>query len=495
MPPRAAPSYWGRLSIPITTSTIRAATGPRRFALILLVAIAARWLTFGNPVVHVDEEFYWVVAHMMHGGAVPFVDVWDRKPLGLFLVYWPAAGLPLPWGTWAYQIQALACVVATAWLIARLADRAGWGGGATLAAFAYILWLDVMGGAGGQAPVFYNLPMIAAAMLIVVGEHRRARRLYGCAAMLLVGAALQIKYSAVFEGLFFGLWLLWTEWRLARSVPRLIGYAAILAGLALLPTAIAFAAYARIGQADAFVFANFTSILARKPDPFLEQLGNAATLAALLSPMVAMALGARSPGASGDPGVRRFLFAWFAAALAGVALFGSWFEHYGLPVAVPGAACAAGFFARTDRPRWLAPAILLLCALVGQVILVAQRIGRGDGTQLAALADAVGVGPGCLFVYSGSSMLYAETHRCALSRFVFPSHLNRDRENGAIGVDQLVETRRILAAAPAVIVVRPRFTGERPAVRALVLDTVRRRYRLVARRPLGDIALAVYARR
>ena len=35
-------------------------TNPRlRLPLLILVAIAARALTFGNPVVHVDEEFYY----------------------------------------------------------------------------------------------------------------------------------------------------------------------------------------------------------------------------------------------------------------------------------------------------------------------------------------------------------------------------------------------------------------------------------------------------
>ena len=76
---------------------MQALTNPRlRLPILLLVAIAARWLTFGNPLVHVDEEFYFVTAMRMWQGALPFVDVWDRKPVGLFLLYAIPAWLGFP---------------------------------------------------------------------------------------------------------------------------------------------------------------------------------------------------------------------------------------------------------------------------------------------------------------------------------------------------------------------------------------------------------------
>ncbi|MGC4421304.1 hypothetical protein ABXW19_12555, partial [Streptococcus suis] len=68
-----------------------------------------------------------------------------------------------------------------------------------------------------------------------------------------------------------------------------------------------------------------------------------------------------------------------------------------------------------------------------------------------ALSAAVGRGPGCLWVYSGSTMLYVSTARSAPSRYIVPSHLARTREAGATGIDQQQEIRRILAARPAVV--------------------------------------------
>jgi hypothetical protein len=93
---------------------------------------------------------------------------------------------------------------------------------------------------------------------------------------------------------------------------------------------------------------------------------------------------------------------------------------------------------------------------------------------------AVGTGPGCLYVYSGDSMLYAATDRCALSRYVFPSHLDREREEDAVGVDQRAEAGRIMDRRPEVVVMRAPFPGERADVRALILRHLKQGYVLRA---------------
>lgn len=465
----------------------------RRLGILLLVAIAARAATFGNPVVHVDEEFYYFTGSALWRGLLPFVDIWDRKPAGLFLLYAAPAGLGFPAGIWAYQLLALAATVATAALIARLADRAGWRAGATAAACAYILWLDLLGGQGGQSPVFYNLPMIAAALLIL-RQDGTARRLPGLAAMALVGVALQIKYSVVFEGIFFGLWLLVAEWRRTRNVPLFLGHGAALAGVALLPTAVAAACYARIGAWDAFYFANFLSVFHRNPDPLSELALNLGQIVLIVSPLVALAVLALVRHAGAGNRHRRFLALWLAAAIGGVLVFRPWFDHYSLPILPPACAAAAGMLGSARWRRHWTPALLIVAALAGQIVLLTLRSGRGGGAQLAAVARAVGRGPGCLYVYSGSTMLYVATGRCALSRYIVPAHLSRAREAGAVGVDQDSEIRRILAARPAVVVMRPPYNGERPAARAIVLDAMARGYRRTATLPMGNERISVYKR-
>ncbi|TPG54082.1 hypothetical protein EAH76_05110 [Sphingomonas glacialis] len=464
-------------------------------ALIAAIALLARIMTFGDPVIQVDEEFYYVTAQAMWRGALPYIDIWDRKPIGLFLLYMPAAGLPLRWGLLAYQAMATLSLILTALLVAHLARRAGWGRGALAGAIAYVVWPDLLNGVGGQSPIFYNLPMVAAAALIVAAGERRDRRVLGGLAMVLVGTAMQIKYTALFEGIFFGLWLLRQEWRAVRRPVMLAAYGAILVALALAPTVAAYGFYAAHGQADAFVFANFASIAHRNANPLGEMARNIATLVLILSPLVAMAFAARGGTRDGSPDARGFLYLWFAAAVIGLVLFGTWFDHYGLPVLVPGCACAAGFFGNARFRRRLGPAILVIVALAAQIVVQVNLRARGDAAQFAALSEAVGRGPGCLYVYSGTTMLYAATERCRLSRYVVPAHLNRARESGATGVDQASEVRRILAARPAVVVMRPAFSGERPEIRQIVTAAMARDYRLVAVRPMGHEAIAVYRRR
>jgi hypothetical protein len=426
----------------------------------------------------------------MWQGAWPFVDVWDRKPIGLFLLYALPAAFGFPGGIWAYQAMALASVVATAWLIARMAERLGWGAGAMAAGIAYILWLDLLGGQGGQAPVFYNLLMMGAAWTILESDRRRARSL-GIVAMALVGIVLQIKYSAVFEGMVFGLWLLASEWRRSRSPVALMLYGIGLVAVSLIPTALAAGVYAAIGQWDAFLYANFLSIFHRNPDPLSELAGNLGQMILILSPIVTLAVLGLKRTWRGD-GEHGFLAVWLGAAIVGVLLFRPWFDHYGLPILLPACTASAAMLGSGAWRRRHAPALLLTVALAGQVVLLALRHERGDGTQFTALATAVGKGPGCLYVYSGSTMLYVATERCALSRWIVPAHLSRAREAGATGVDQDAEITRILSQHPAVVVMRPPYNGERPEAHARVLAAMAGGYRLTAKLPMGNETISVY---
>lgn len=465
-----------------------------RWAILLLVAIIARAATFGNPIVHVDESFYFVTARAMLDGALPYVDVWDRKPIGLFLLYTPAAAFGVPLGIWAYQAMALAAVVATALLIARLADRAGWRRGAPTGAIAYIVWLDLLEGQGGQAPVFYNLLMVGAAALIAASDRDhdpggRFRR--GLGAMALVGIALQIKYSVVFEGLFFGLWWLWREHRRRRhAVPMLAG-GALLALVALTPTALAWGYYESIGQGPAFLYANFQSIAARQGDPIGEQLGNLFKIAVIVSPLAAAAILASRRGAGA--GIRGWLFAWLLAATLGLLVFGSWFDHYALPLLVPLCICAAGFADDPRRSPRITAIVLLIALIGGEATVIIKRLNRGAPAQFAQVVAAIGHGPGCLYVYSGDPMLYPMSGRCRLSRYIFPSHLGRKRERGAIGVDQQAEIERILALKPVVVVLRTPYFGERTELRALVIMRMAKDYRIRAQVPIGRDINTVFA--
>ncbi len=466
---------------------------------LLLVALFARLPTFGNPILHVDEEFYFTVARAMLGGALPYVGVWDRKPIGLFLLYLPAAWAGPVAGLYVYQAMALAAATATASVIARLAQRAGWRQGSFAAGALYLLWLNFADGQGGQAPVFYNL-FVALAVSVSgpdgnggLRAHDRYRS--GGIAMALIGLALQVKYSCVFEGVFIGCWLVLREWRRSGSLRTTALYGVALVGVALLPTALVAAYYWHVGAEQAFVFANFTSIFRRGSSPLWETVGNFLTVTVLLAPLVAMGIAGLRTGAA-TPVARQWrmlLGGWLAAALAGLVLFGTWFDHYALPAMVPAVCCAAGFLGDTRRGRKVVVPLLLGSALVAQGVTVLNRRVRGTPAEFHALTAAIGTGPGCLYVYTPQPMLYAATGRCTLTPYLFPDHLSRGREAGAIGVDQASAVRGIFARRPAAVVFGS-YRGERADIHALVAGLLMRgRYRRTALAPIGTARVAVYA--
>ncbi|WP_051683395.1 glycosyltransferase family 39 protein [Sphingomonas sp. UNC305MFCol5.2] len=471
------------------------------WSILLLAAIAVRAIAFGNPVVHVDEEFYFYTAQRILDGALPYVDIWDRKPIGLFLIYLPAAAFGPVAGLWIYQAMALASVVLTALVIVRLAGHAGWGRGGLVAALLYLFMLGFGDGQSGQAPVFYNL-ITASAMLLALpctasADSERLRKGKAVVAMALIGVAMQVKYSVLFEGMFLGLWLLWRERRLGCPTHRTARFGAALVAVAMVPTLLAWGTYAAIGHGNAWFYANLGSIFDRNSDPPLVLLGAFLKVALILAPLLIVSgLSRHVPvNHESEHPIRALYFGWLIASVFGLIVFGTWFNHYALPVMLPACLCCAGFLGShpTGR-RIVAPLLLLAAGLGGEYTVWSASWHRGNATQLETLAETIGHGPGCMYVYSGNTSLYSHTGRCTLSPWVYPSHLSRERENGAVGVDQLAEIGRIFAKRPEVVVMGPAFSGERAESRALTITRLREgKYALRGRYPLGKSLLEVYA--
>jgi 4-amino-4-deoxy-L-arabinose transferase-like glycosyltransferase len=477
-------------------------------AVILVAAFAIRCCQFGNPLIQVDENFYLLVGDRMLHGALPYVDIWDRKPVGLFVLF---AGIRLLGGDGVLQYQIVATLFAagTALLIARIAEPMAGRLAGVVSGILYILLIGLLGGSGGQAPVFYTLFVVGAALATLTASTRPEiaagdiRRL-GCVAMALVGVAMQLKYTALFEGVFFGVMLLLASWKTSRRIDRLVIDGALWIAVALAPTLSALAWYAWIGQAEAFVYANFLSIGARSgasAGELLHRLAKAwralqlpaaaIVLVLLLKPWRAFPHGKATFG---------FVMAWLGAAVGGYLLFGTYFTHYALPLTAPiAAACAPLFRYRRGRRRLglVAAAIMLVAGTTAYAAVIHRmHLRRGTQKEMAAVVEAIRprLGAG-LFVWNGESILYHLTGARPPTRYAFPGHLNLLREHGAIGVDQAQEVRRILAGKPGVIVdespVPKDFNFE---VVAIVRAELARDYRPVAVIPTLKSKTIVYER-
>jgi hypothetical protein len=465
-------------------------------ALLLVVALATRAAMLGDPVYHVDEQLYLLVGDRLLHGAVPYVDLWDRKPIGLFLLYAGLRLLPGD-GVLAYQLAATAVAAATAWVVAAGARRLGAGAGAALAAgCAYLIWLPLLSGGGGQSPVFYNLAVALGGVLtlrlpaLAAARRRGAIVASGAAACLLAGLAIQVKYTPFVEGAAFGLAHLFFLRRAGGRWLPVAAAALLWVVLGLLPTLLAIAWFAARGDTTfrAFWFANFASVALRRGYPAAKIAARLAGTWAQLLPLVA--------GAALTWRRRRrpesvVAVIWLSAALVGYAIIGAFFDHYALPLVAPLAMLAAPAF--RDRRVLVATLGLGLAVLMVKTV---TRPREGDGIRRLAQVVQANSRSGCPYVFAGDSVVYLLAHACIPTPYAFPSSLAYDPERGATGIDEAAEVRRIMGGQPPVVVTldRPLAPWNAASV-GVVAAALARDYRLSFAAPRAGGHELVYVRR
>ncbi len=431
--------------------------------LILALALVTRGVTYGNPLVDMDDQFYWMVGRSMWNGDWPILDIWDRKPVGLFLIFGAIAGVNS--SILAMQLVATLFAAATAWIVRAAALTFTGAKGATFAALAYLLTLPAFGGQTGQSPVFYNLFIAGAGALLLraasldsaSGIRRDARW-----AMLLCGLALIVKQVSIVEGAYFGLAFLWLLHRRREPSRRIFGAGAMMIGIALLPTVATFLGYALAGThaVAAYGYAAYGSIFAKSATAVGSRLAGIEYFLLFMLPLLVFAaLGAVTRYREGVHAPHQLLIVgWIIAAVGGYLLIPNFFPHYALPIAVPLAISAASAFDRTSGLLFLA-AVAAFAIPLGQITdLRGNSKARRDFAAIARQVDAARH-DGCLYIVNGPVALYAVVPACRLTPYLFPYHLTLATETGAVGVDQRAEVSRILDLRPAVIITQDSERG------------------------------------
>lgn len=458
--------------------------------LLALYTLIVRGAWFGDPNADFDEQLYSLIGNAMLDGYLPFVDLWDRKPFGLFAIYAFAHAIGGP-GPEAFQLLGTLFTLAGAlmtFVLARdVADRLT----SAAAGLLYIVLIATYGAYSGNSEVFHVPMMLAMALLVRDPDHPRAvaRALI---AMLIGGLALQVKYTVLPQCLFFGLWALWGQYRRGTGLVSLVGLAAVFGLLGILPTALVGAAYAMAGHWDAFVFANFISFFDRLP----VSAGRLRSRIAIgLLPLAGLALlgvnSARRQRASAL-GSYRFIGLWSAAALATVFLPSTIYLYYLAAIVPPGVLLSLPLFApgaegdgKLTRLAVFLPAALYLLLMPFQYVLTQEN--RTATERLAsAIAPHIDAGAGrCLLVFDGPTSLYRMTGSCLPTRFIYPDHLNNALERTALGIRQEDEVARILAGRPPVIVTSDSpVTPQNPEALRRIRTAIARDYREIARESL-----------
>jgi hypothetical protein len=469
---------------------------PLHFHLLLLtlaiVTLATRIGYFSNPNLHIDDQFYLFVGQRMLEGELPYVDVWDRKPLGLFVIYAGIASLG-GGGVLQYQLVAALFVLATAAVIALFASRLASPRGAVLASALYIILLPALGGEGGQAPIFYNLPMAAAALLtfdaLECGHQGAMRRALG--AMLLCGLAMTVKQTSLFEGVAFGLLHLLNFRRSGCNWPLVAMKGAALLAIALLPTAAIYATYVLLGHGEAIWQATVLSVLAKGPIPLSDTGSQIIEVLVVLTMPLALAAASFRKLAEDRPGLRQtFFVAWGLGAVAGYLSVPNFFDHYALPLVVP--ICVLASRIGEGRSGLLG---FLLAAAIAGLFHEWEKWGSSDRQQMDRLVAEIrsGLGDGCLYIYAGPVYPYSATGACHPTRFVFPDHLESKAEATALPVDPAIEVQRVLEARPTVVVTAPRILYARNAdIQAILKSELASSYRKTAVVKFGLFPVTVW---
>ncbi len=461
--------------------------------ILLFATVALRLPWLGDALYHEDEGFYLAFAKAMHQGALPYVDVWDRKPFGLFILYWLVTFLPVD-PVLAYQAVSGLFAFGTAWAIYRVARYSHGEAAACGAAILYLAYLLPLFGGGGQAPVFYNLFVSFAvlALMPLQGASVPAAFVFrrGCIATLLCGLALTVKPTVVVESVFLGLV---AATHLVRRTDiiwhrRMLGVA-VFALLGLLPTLFILAGFAAIGEFQSYWFATVQSLALKMPQPLSASLNAARYLGLILLPFWLMAsLGAIMAFRGSRPApVTRFLAGWGVAAIGGFLLIPSFWDHYAISLLPPFAIFTAWIIARARTGIvWAFLSVGWAMAIAGWPTLPpAKATPMLDNLVQTINRERRG---GCLYVYEGPAVLYALTNACRVTSRLFPQHLDLRLERDATGIDPDVEMHGILARGPAVIVLTSRPIVREPNVqtRAILLAGLHRGYWRVGVFPMID---------
>lgn len=411
-----------------------------QIAFLAIAAFLFRFAAFGDPNMSIDESFYQLVGFEMRNGMVPYVDIWDRKPFGLFAIYWFFAAFPDP--VIAYQLGAAIAALGTAVIIARMASfRTEWGP-ATLGGICYLAMLNPLGGQGGQGPVYYNL-LVAFSAFQILRYRANPHNWRLASAMFALGLAITVKQTVFFEAVFFGLWAMTIHksWRLALLSIALGALPFVLIGLW----------YTGSGYWQEFLQAMVFANLDRPPLPLNVIGGNGFRTAISLAPLAGVCvisfLLARSHFDA------KFVGLWLVAAVAGFLSVPFLIDHYALPLLVPACLAASAAFSMKPFGYVLAGITAVYGVLLGNTFDVERHASSAADFERAAQIIRSKRSPnGELFLFDAPPLLYAVTGTRPMSVLGFPHHLSNSLELDTSHVRTIPELNRLIDEKPEMVI-------------------------------------------
>jgi len=432
---------------------------------ILLVFIALsmvmRFFSFFPSVINHDESTYILIAKAIRSGQLYFVDVFDTKPIGIFLLFGFFQEL---FGESIVVIRLFTSiwVALTAFFLYKVHLHFSTDKRAPITSgliYIFITSIFTFYGVSPNTETFFNLFTILALWLILKNGHW----LKFAAAGLLLGLAFIIKYVVLFDAFAFALFLAFLAYRKEMNFLQLIGKYFLLGLGFILPFSLALFFYHLKGALDQLFFYTFevsgNYFIETELKDYLAYLGDFFLRFFPVSIWFFYCLFNRKFQAQK---LRTLSFFWGASVLVVILLPGKLFGHYFIQFMLPFSLLAGSFFhpERKMGKVWKrihsAPigwGLLSLLVLVNLFFQFNDYYQKTDTPrEIAAFLQPLLQEEDIIYTYDHKHILYHLLDKESPTPYVHPSLLLNPKNAKALEINKDEEMKKILDQKPRFII-------------------------------------------
>lgn len=448
----------------------------------VLLAVLLRVLSFHYSVIDHDESTYMVIAQELLKGKILYVDVWDTKPIGIFLLF---AGIIKVFGHSIFIIRLFAAVFIglTAGFLFLSIKR--WGkkhGYALLAALLYIVSCSVHKWNYTANTEIFFLLFTAIALFFFSGK-KCPKNFF--LSGLFVGLGFVIKYFVLFDIAAFWIFYLVFYQKVHKTKQILLNTFSMGVGF-ILPFASVFVYYYLGPHFDVFAFASF-----ELPLNYVNGFNPGKAISFFLeyhlvyAPFVFLFIVAIIKG--NDKNIISFGVIWYLLVWIIVLLPGKFFHHYYFQLVLPMAFIAPEAFntktkteAFINKHKIAIVSIFITAFLIWNIAFqYTAFIKKHDQQRVVAEYLNVELSKKETIYCNYSSIIYYLTKKSPPQKYIHNTLMSKQEHIDAIGVNVDHEAKRILKAEPDVMVIKgnphpyiARFISENYTLQKIIEEEV-----------------------
>jgi 4-amino-4-deoxy-L-arabinose transferase-like glycosyltransferase len=446
----------------LSFDTLKLSLSSKVLLLFTASAVVLRFFSFFPAVIDHDESTYIVIADALLQGYTYQVDYIDTKPIGIF---WMLAAIQYVFGSSIFIMRLFAAfaIALTCWFLYLSKLKIGGSHQSGIAAgIIYIFFSSIYTryGVSPNTETYFNL-FIALALYLYL---QRGGMFKYFLAGLSLGIGFIFKYVVLFDGLAFGLFLLWEAYRGKIEWKKAWSRSLIMAFSAALPFIGVYLYYVSLGQVESFWFHTFT-VSGRYPstEGILHYFAFPLEFALRFLPIfIFAAFALKDRKVMTEQG--QFILLWFTLVLVVILLPGNPFGHYFVQLMLPISFLAGEFFAIPvdTLPKWIKwlrkPRIgysLLILLVITQIGLQKKDYyDRKDPPKLVAQYLNENLEEGDQIYTTEDHIIYHLCNRLPLIRYVHPSLFWREKHIKAMEIPLEEELAKIIDAKPRYLIFR-----------------------------------------